>query len=116
MGGGLCRSFFSFLEKWKVVGYMLLRNVTQDIVFEKMEEMLRHYPEVCHCVRCRLDIAAIALNNLPPRYVVSERGAALTRASGLDVQITADTVCELTRAIELVRREPRHEVHNDNQQ
>lgn len=95
---------------------MLLKNITQDIVFEKLDEMLPNISEICTCERCKYDIMAIALNNLPPRYVVTERGAIFTRVSSLDVQIAADTITELTRAIEQVKREPRHEVHNDNQQ
>lgn len=94
---------------------MLLRNVTQDIVFEKLEEMLHNRPEVCSCERCRFDMAAIALNNLKPRYVVTERGAAFTRVSVLDVQIAADTIKELTRALAQVGKEPRHEIHNNHQ-
>lgn len=95
---------------------MLLKNITQDIVFEKLDEMLPNITEICTCERCRYDIVAIALNNLPPRYVVTERGAIFTRVSSLDVQIAADTIIELTKAIEKVTKDPRHEIHNNNQQ
>ncbi|KAF0197509.1 MAG: competence protein ComFB [Bacillota bacterium] len=95
---------------------MLLKNITQDIVFEKLDEMLPNIVKICTCERCRYDIMAIALNNLPPRYVVTERGAIFTRVSSLDVQIAADTIIELTRAIEKVLKEPRHEIHNNSQQ
>jgi len=95
---------------------MLLRNITYDIVFEKLDEMLPNRPDICRCERCRLDILAIALNNLPARYVVTERGATFSRASSLDVQIAVDTVTELTKAIEMVMKDPRHETDNDNQQ
>lgn len=95
---------------------MLLKNITQDIVFEKLDEMLPNISGICTCERCKCDIMAIALNKLPPRYVVTERGAIFTRVSSLDVQIAADTIMELTRAIEQVRKEPRHEIHSNNQQ
>jgi competence protein ComFB len=95
---------------------MLLKNITQDIVFEKLDEMLPNISDICTCERCKCDIMALALNNLPSRYVVTERGAIFTRVSSLDVQIAADTIIELTKAIERVRKEPRHEVHNDNKQ
>lgn len=102
-----------FMKGGKV---MLLRNVTQDIVFEKLDEILKKRPELCNCERCKLDIAALALNALPPRYVVTERGATFSRVNSLDVQISADTVSELTKAIEQVSKEPRHEVHNNSKQ
>ena len=95
---------------------MQLKNITQDIVFEKLDEMLPNITKICTCERCRYDIMAIALNNLPPRYVVTDRGAIFSRASSLDVQIAADTVSELTKAIEQVKKDPRHEIHNDNKQ
>lgn len=95
---------------------MLLKNITQDIVFEKLDEMLPNISDICTCERCKYDIMAIALNNLPSRYVVTERGAVFTKVSSLDVQIAADTIIELTRAIEQVRKEPRHEIHSNNQQ
>jgi len=94
---------------------MLLRNVTQDIVFEKLGEILRTHPEICPCSRCQLDIAAIALNHLQPRYVVTDIGEALTRAGSLDAQITVDTLSELTKAIAIVTRTPRHAQNSDSQ-
>jgi len=94
---------------------MLLRNITQDIVFEKLEDVFRLFPDVCTCTRCRLDIAALALNQLPPRYVVTDIGAVYSKVSVLESQIRADTVQALTRAIETVRKVPRHaEKHHSN--
>lgn len=94
---------------------MLLKNVTQDIVFEKLGEILRCHPEICPCARCQLDIAAIALNHLPPRYVVTDLGEVITRTSSLDAQISVDTMLEVTKAIAIVSRFPRHEENADHQ-
>jgi competence protein ComFB len=88
---------------------MLLRNVTQDIVFQKLDEMRKQNKDICPCEKCRLDIAAIALNNLPPRYVVTDRGEVLTRTSGLDIQISADVIQELSRALQMVKERPQHD-------
>ena len=92
---------------------MLLKNITQDIVFEKLEEMVGRDPKLCRCERCRMDAAAIALNNLPPRYVVTERGAVFSKIESLDFQITADVVKELTKAIEQVSANPRHDADDE---
>jgi len=109
MGGNFCRSFFRLaVRKMKGGVCVLLKNITQDIVFEKLEHVLHLFPDVCTCTRCRLDIAALALNQLPPRYVVTDIGAVYSRVSGLDMQIGADTVQALTRAIEVVQKGPRH--------
>ncbi len=113
MGGRLCRSFFiSNGERWSCS--LLLKNVTQDIVFEKLGEILRCHPEICPCARCQLDIAAIALNHLQPRYVVSDLGEVITRTGSLDAQISVDTMLELTKAIAIVSRFPRHAENSDH--
>jgi len=108
--------FIFFIRKMKGGICLLLKNITQDIVFDKLEEIKLLFPDVCTCTRCRLDIAAIALNHLPPRYVVTEMGAVFSRVSSLDVQIVADTVQELTRAVEIVRKGPRHAVQHSSEQ
>jgi len=113
MGGRLCRSFFISRAKGGLL--VLLRNVTQDIVFEKLGEILRCHPEICPCARCQLDMAAIALNHLPPRYVVTDIGEVITRTGTLDAQISVDTMLELTKAIAIVSRAPRHAENTDRQ-
>ena len=39
--------------------------------------------------QCRLDIAAIAYNSLPPRYVVTSKGASYARADLLKCKNTS---------------------------
>lgn len=48
-----------------------LRNANQERVLAIMEKCLKErYTNACTCDRCRCDIAAIALNYLPPHYYV----------------------------------------------
>ncbi|MBT9134508.1 MAG: hypothetical protein DDT38_01243 [Firmicutes bacterium] len=110
--GFAVRFFISNGERWSCS--LLLKNVTQDIVFEKLGEILRCHPEICPCARCQLDIAAIALNHLQPRYVVSDLGEVITRTGSLDAQISVDTMLELTKAIAIVSRFPRHAENSDH--
>lgn len=48
-------------------------NVTEEIVRGLVLYFLRgpEYPTFCKCHKCEQDVAAIALNALPPRYVTS---------------------------------------------
>ena len=56
-----------------------------------------------------MDIAAIALNNLKPRYVVTEKGALYGKLDTLDYQFDADLVKEVIKAINIVVNKPHHE-------
>lgn len=88
---------------------IFLKNCMEDFVWNFMDEVLAKYPEACSCTICRYDIAAIALNSLPPRYVVREKGEIFSKISTLEVQYRADVYGALTRAIMTVQANPRHE-------
>lgn len=93
---------------------MFLTNVTEEIVFKRLDDMLKGRGDLCPCEQCRMDVAALALNHLQPRYVVTERGAVFSKLSGLDIQISADVIRELTRALAKVAANPRHDVSRNN--
>lgn len=85
----------------------LLKNIMEDAVFQVIEELIAK-KDVCSCEQCRLDIAAIALNNLPPRYVVTPKGASYGRADFLEIQKYVDIIGAVAKAIKLVKEHPRH--------
>lgn len=87
---------------------MELCNLMEDKVSYITEQLLEREKDVCDCDKCKLDIIAIALNNLPTKYVVTEKGKLLGRANNLNYQFEADIVTEVTKAIEIVKKEPRH--------
>ena len=45
-----------------------LINVSEKFVFDAIDAVIPEHPEMCKCQDCVLDVAAIALNNVPPRY------------------------------------------------
>ncbi|MBP2651162.1 MAG: Late competence development protein ComFB [Firmicutes bacterium] len=87
---------------------MELKNSMEAVVRQALDELLDDYSEICKCERCRYDIMALALNVLPPKYVVSDRGAVLTRLSGLEQQFKVNVVCAVTNAIDIVKSKPHH--------
>ena len=89
-------------EKYEV------RNVVEDIVEMALDECLEQ-SQICRCPKCRADVQAFALNEIPPRYVVSEIGDLLVRANALSNQNRADIVAAITKAIMAVEQNPRHE-------
>ncbi|WP_215831295.1 late competence development ComFB family protein [Pelorhabdus rhamnosifermentans] len=87
---------------------MIVKNYMEDLVWQTLDEILVCYPQVCQCEHCRYDIAAIALNALPPQYVVSRKGEAFTHIQMLDSQFKTDIVAALSRGIAIVENNPNH--------
>ncbi|NLY53653.1 MAG: late competence development ComFB family protein, partial [Firmicutes bacterium] len=67
-----------------------------------------HIAGACFCERCLLDITALALNRLPPRYVVCDQGEAYVRTGFLDQQFEVDVLYAILEAIRVVQENPRH--------
>lgn len=89
-----------------------LKNYMEILVDELLPGMLATENEICKCEKCLLDIKAIALNRLPPKYIVSELGEIYRRYDDLGKQLEIDALEALMRAIELVKRYPKHEKSN----
>lgn len=87
---------------------MELLNYSEIWVSELIDELLNERQDICKCELCRLDIQAMALNQLKPNYVVSEHGRVYTKTKMLGQQNRADIVAEVTKAIEQVSRRPHH--------
>ncbi len=87
---------------------MHLHNYMEDVVFENLDKLLSEQNDMCKCDRCKLDIAAMVLNHVPAKYVVTQKGSIYTRLAELGLQFRADIIRELTRAIEIVRKKPNH--------
>lgn len=88
---------------------MELRNLMEDEVIHTINKILKDKDDICTCEKCKLDIAAIALNNLKPKYVVTEKGELFGKAYTLDYQFDADLIREIVKAIEIVGAKPHHE-------
>jgi len=79
-------------------------------VINMTNHLLKKHKDICTCEKCKLDIVAITLNNLPPKYVVSEKGEVFTKIKEMEAQFDVDIIKELTRAIEMVSKNPRHSI------
>lgn len=79
-------------------------NANYEKVMSKLERMLRddQLNDACHCAKCVSDMAALALNRLPPHYYVDAgRGGEI----GSPLVMVESAVHE---AIETVRNNPIH--------
>lgn len=84
-----------------------IKNYMEEIVFNQMKDVLTDI-NMCTCDKCLLDIAAIALNDLPPKYIVTEKGELYSKINTLKQQFEVDVIAAITKAAVLVKRSPRH--------
>lgn len=87
---------------------MHLKNFMEDVVTDYVDEILAENKEYCDCERCRLDVIAAALNDVKPKYVVTDKGYAYARMGELIAQFRADTIVAVTKALKQVKMHPRH--------
>lgn len=90
---------------------MQIVNFMEETVKRSLEELLSEptYLGLKLDEKARLDILAYALNHLPPKYVVTERGHLFTRVEEMRQQFKTDILVELSKAIEKVRSNPQGE-------
>jgi competence protein ComFB len=84
----------------------------EEIVLSAMQDILRDI-KVCTCERCRYDIAAKALNDLPPQYIVTQKGVIYSKINNLKSQFEVDVISAITKAAILVKRNPNHDSNVD---
>lgn len=87
---------------------MKLHNLMEDEVLIIVNRLMDDVDDMCTCEKCRMDVAAIALNNLPTKYVVTEKGELYSKLDTMNYQFEADIIKEVTKAIEKVKESPQH--------
>lgn len=87
---------------------MDFKNVTEVLVRQRMDEMMPS-ADVCQCHKCYMDVLALALNELPARYVNTRFGGLMKKLEATDFQTKADIDAAITKALTIVRTHPRHD-------
>jgi len=90
-----------------------LENNTEFLVLETMEDLLKRpeFKDICTCNQCLLDIATYALNHLPAKYIASHEGEIRTKLTEFELQVKADVVSVVAKAIKVVSNNPHHDSH-----
>jgi competence protein ComFB len=87
---------------------LTLVNAIEVVVQDLFKEFEKDYALKCDCEKCKLDILAITLNNIPPRYVASDAGPIYVKSLYFTKQLQLDVYSELTKATLIVEQSPRH--------
>jgi competence protein ComFB len=88
---------------------MPVKNCMEAFVYEAIENMLDSYPGICTCEQCQKDIAAYALNHLPPKYIRTNIGDIYTRLDLYDKSQYTQIMRAVAQAIEVVSKNPHHQ-------
>lgn len=82
-----------------------LSNMMEETVMHKIDQI---WPQTdyCKCDKCRMDIAAYALNRLPPRYVQTKAGAMLHKFDASTTQTDVEITAVVYKGIEIVGEDP----------
>ena len=83
-------------------------NVTQALVEDKATKYIKMFG-LCPCARCRIDVIALALSNLPPKYVVAKPHDLVPRLSLYEQKYNAAVVTQVMSACRKVLDRPHHE-------
>ena len=82
----------------------IVANVMEKVVLERLDDAFSKF-KCCKCDRCRKDVVALALNKLPPRYVVVDEKDISAYAAMIN---TAEVTTAIVQAVLQVRSNPRH--------
>ena len=85
-----------------------LKNHMETIVDQDLRKLMAEN-DMCDCDRCYIDTMALALNHLPPKYVITRVGELMTEIDATVVQQQADVLGAILNAIKIVKNKPSHE-------
>ena len=86
------------------LGYI---NVMQVLVEEKAPKYVRMFG-LCDCKRCLEDVKALALNHLPPKYVVMADNEMIPKLTFYEGKYNSDITAQLLKACSKVAERPHH--------
>ena len=82
-----------------------LRNYTEDAVKLYLDKWYKD-TDMCQCANCRLDVTALMLNKLHPKYIVTEQGALFAQLADFDPQSKPDFMAAFVQASRTVSANP----------
>ncbi len=85
---------------------LVLVNLMEELVLAKLDSTVDRF-NCCKCDKCKKDIAALALNRLPPRYLVMKEKDEERRRQNEEAH-ASEVTSALVQAILVVKKQPRH--------
>jgi len=82
-------------------------NVMQILVEEKAPKYIKMFG-LCTCRRCEMDVKALTLSNLVPKYVVMHKDEMIPMLTIYEGRYSSTIFAQLTRACKIVMDRPHH--------
>lgn len=79
-------------------------NIMESLVLKYIDRAIQRF-NACGCDRCKCDVAAYSLNNLPPKYIVASPSKVEEAEKEIPQKMVMDA---LVNAVIHVRTHPRH--------
>jgi competence protein ComFB len=86
-------------------GYVPPFNVCEILVETELNLVLSRYLDICRCSQCRVDMIALALRELPPRYISGTRDE--DAVSTIAREYMEKTMIAVFKAVKKVFNNPR---------
>jgi competence protein ComFB len=100
-----------FMDDEKIIGKTTPQwmpvNIVEEIVIEKVKKAAAELGG-CGCDICVSDAAALALNEVSPRYVTTRKGALLQSIDSASYESLTEILVSVTKAVMKVMENPRH--------
>ncbi|MBU2034779.1 MAG: late competence development ComFB family protein [Candidatus Omnitrophica bacterium] len=93
-----------------------LRNITAEIVRERLTRALSIRYDICSCITCEDDMLAYILSRLPVQYSTTEKGAIHTLAEKNSPEEESKINHLILIAIDIVSKNPKHKLKEDRQE
>jgi len=86
---------------------MRVRNFMEYVVEDAVRKITEKEEGHTFSEKDLADIEALALNSLPPRYIVTEKGEVFSKVDELSIQFQADVTRAVMQALNRVKDNPR---------
>ncbi|TVP90006.1 late competence development ComFB family protein [Alkalibacterium sp.] len=84
-------------------------NYMESLVDHLLPSLIDENKHILDCQKCQDDVKAIALNNLKPVYVVTDKGTLYAKAKEFNPQFQVDVQQEIIKAVDKVMKYPQHD-------
>ena len=88
-------------------GYYSFHNSVEEIVEEKTRSIVSKM-DMCQCEKCFFDICAMVLNQLPPKYVTTQKGNLMARLPTMSNKKELELAVLITKCAKMVQEKPMH--------
>ena len=84
---------------------LVIRNYTEEMVRAYVDQNLPK-EDICDCARCKMDVIAYMLNNLPASYGITHRGYLFDKLKSVDLEHRVTISDVFYKAVLAVKERP----------